>query len=603
MTVKKKPKRASGAFDKARFGRGTCGHAIQLKLRLLDDEALGDDELEDVELSEAVWVQVATEGEYLGYADGEDPFELTRDIFQELIDNLHNHPSFKANALSGEGAVGIIPWDFNHASELHPGSGDLPITGAPAQAWTRDLEIREGPDGKAQLWALTEFKEPARTYVKEQKYKWASVSIWFDVVDPISGKDIGAVLTSIALTNTPFIEGMTPLAASRQRARLQAMLPSSKPRKIAAVSGEPASGEHVTASFYAYQAGSPEEAYRCLKQLFGLPMLASYEDVLAQVAKLQEMVTADVAPAGVDVMGTLDNLKTVLGLPVLSTADEVFASVTELFTQLAQAEDQAVDPAAEATKKELERMSLKILASKLGVKENEDAVVAAVAELIELADGMRTLFARPNADCKVLLKAGTDAKGVMDKLGALLKALGVEQYEEGVSKIAGMFKQVAELEQVMPELKRLRDSDEKRETEDAENEVAAAMATRGYKADDPGLKASLLLLRKTNREEFRKMYPPPSPSEAHLSRTITAAPAAGEEPRASGAGPSNGVVRVFGDGKPVHLNGYSGANKIQRCMSFLRSQPGGDKLSLEELFPRGCEMAKCKNVIDEAEAV
>jgi phage I-like protein len=75
------------------------------------------------------------------------------------------------------------------------------------------LQIREGASGP-ELWSLTLFLEPARTYVLEHKYRWASVAVSFSSIDPLTGEDMGPTMSSVALTNTPFIAGMAELAAS-----------------------------------------------------------------------------------------------------------------------------------------------------------------------------------------------------------------------------------------------------------------------------------------------------------------------------------------------------------------------------------------------------
>lgn len=164
------------------------------------------------------WSQVAKTGEYKGYANGDDPFIFTDNDFKELVSNFREHPSFQLGS-SGNGVTGVVQWDFHHASEMFVGAGDLAVNGSPAQGWVHDVEVRQGPDG-SELWALSEFFEPAKTYIKEDRYKWASVAVAFDSIDPISGKNVGLILTSVALTNHPFIEGMLPLVAARQNIQM-----------------------------------------------------------------------------------------------------------------------------------------------------------------------------------------------------------------------------------------------------------------------------------------------------------------------------------------------------------------------------------------------
>ncbi len=176
--------------------------------------------------SDARWVQVAVEGEFLGYTlpNGQQGFEFTREIFDEVVANIKGHPSFN-------GTEGIVPWDFDHASASPSTSGARPMVGAPSVGWSSDAEVRAGSGGKSELWMLTEFAEPARGYVKSGQYKWASVVLNFSSIDKVTGKPSGALVSSIALTNRPFIEGMEQLvAASADHSRAPA-------------TGQPASAE------------------------------------------------------------------------------------------------------------------------------------------------------------------------------------------------------------------------------------------------------------------------------------------------------------------------------------------------------------------------
>lgn len=155
------------------------------------------------------WEQIGKAGTWQGYPSG--PLQLTEAIFDQLIRNFRAHPSYEAGE-DGIGIARVIPWDFDHASQ----KGNPAVEGAPAQAWVLELEKRQ-VGGELALFALTEWLEPAKSYVREGKYAWASMVLWGDQVDPVSGDPIGWLLTSVALTNDPFIQGMQPLAASIDR--------------------------------------------------------------------------------------------------------------------------------------------------------------------------------------------------------------------------------------------------------------------------------------------------------------------------------------------------------------------------------------------------
>jgi phage I-like protein len=142
------------------------------------------------------WQQIAIVGQWAGHPSG--PFQLGPKEFGEMVAN------FKATKNRR------IPFDFEHASEMDPREGTIPTAGAPAQGWAIDLDNR----GELGLFALVEWKEPARTYIREGKYLFVSPTIRFNPTEPKSGQRKGARLSSIALTNQPFLDGMMPVAAT-----------------------------------------------------------------------------------------------------------------------------------------------------------------------------------------------------------------------------------------------------------------------------------------------------------------------------------------------------------------------------------------------------
>jgi phage I-like protein len=159
-----------------------------------------------------VWEQVALAGQYKGYDRGKRTINFDRALFDQVVRNFHAHPQYKAGP-DGVGAAKVVPWDYEHTSERDPIQGNVPLTGLPAPAWVLDLQVRGGP-GKEELWALTELGDQAREQIQNEEYLWASVAISPDDVDPISGKNVGHVLTSVAFTNKPFLQGLGRLVAS-----------------------------------------------------------------------------------------------------------------------------------------------------------------------------------------------------------------------------------------------------------------------------------------------------------------------------------------------------------------------------------------------------
>ncbi len=141
------------------------------------------------------WIQVAKVGTFRGHPAG--PFDLNPGIFEQIVDNFRKTVNQR------------IPIDFEHATEEPCANGSIPVLGAPAQGWILELDNR-GADG---LWGLVRWMEPARTYIREGKYRFFSPAIRFGSKDRVTGQPIGARMTSGALTNNPFLDGMLPVAA------------------------------------------------------------------------------------------------------------------------------------------------------------------------------------------------------------------------------------------------------------------------------------------------------------------------------------------------------------------------------------------------------
>jgi Mu-like prophage I protein len=183
------------AYDvAARILRGEIPRAEPSVLLLRGDPIQLPDS-HPIETTAPVWCQLAIQGRWLGHPAG--PFEMNKETFEEIITN------FRATKNRA------IPFDLEHASEADPTAGSIPVTGAPAQGWITDLKIEAGS-----LWGLVDWLEPARTYIREGRYKFVSPAIRFGSRDRVTGKPVGARLTSVALTNCPFLDGMRPVAAS-----------------------------------------------------------------------------------------------------------------------------------------------------------------------------------------------------------------------------------------------------------------------------------------------------------------------------------------------------------------------------------------------------
>lgn len=141
--------------------------------------AVTGDELSDAHLF--------TFGEWQGHPNGE--FEFTEEIARKLIANF-------------EAQANPVPFTYEHDSQ--PGNP------RPASGWVYSLEVRDNG-----LWAKVKWTNRAREMIREGEYQFCSVVVDFESTDRKSGEAIGPELLEVGLTNTPFVDGQVPLAASR----------------------------------------------------------------------------------------------------------------------------------------------------------------------------------------------------------------------------------------------------------------------------------------------------------------------------------------------------------------------------------------------------
>lgn len=548
------------------------------------------------ETVEAVWIQVAREGTYKGHASGAE-FTLDAAVFAQVIANFRNHPSYAAND-GGIGTEDVIAFDFHHESEMK-GTNASATVGAPAQAWALDLEVRQGPEG-LELWALTRYLEPARTYVREGRYKWTSVALWPHAKDPVTAANIGWYLSSIAFTNDPFIQGMQPIAASAR--------PGSR-------AGAPIElgADHVLGE---------------LRWIFGLSEVDGLPEIAAALAELRSFVLGGATPpTGVDVTRLVGKVRSLLNLPLLTPDAEVFSQADAMIAKLNDATpsppDQPETPAAAtvaATRNKEHEMDPKLiaLAGRLGVTaDTPDApekLAAAVSLVLEQNKDFRTKFA------------------------AIAKALGVENADEVLASLGAKLAEADELRAALPELEKLRAQQGEDEEEVAQKDVMAAMRVHGLddrykpmiahmrtggvelprKRDRKGnmvldvghpTYAECLERRRAARQTFLEEYPIPDAGSDHLLESVATAPSSpsfhrgplaaarmnggsivmGGGSRAAAPAPGPGAEAASrGQAPRLDLSRYAGRNVTEQAMAYIREQPGGDALPFEQLHEKAC---------------
>lgn len=139
--------------------------------------------------------QIGRYGDFKGHHQG--PFKIDAKVFAEVKRNFDATLNRRVRV------------DYEHMSEILPDG--VALHGAPAVAWVVGLDIR--PDGT--LWAEFEWVDPvAVEHVRAKRYLYLSPAITFDARDKVTARPIGARLTSVGLTNNPFLDGMAPVTAS-----------------------------------------------------------------------------------------------------------------------------------------------------------------------------------------------------------------------------------------------------------------------------------------------------------------------------------------------------------------------------------------------------
>ena len=178
----------------------------------------------EVKAFEPRFVCVAYEGAWQGYKSG--AFMFTPQDLAQMVGNLRNLERYKPNGLSAtreecEGHKwGVILFDWRHLTEMDPRT--VPIENQRAFGWVIDAEVRtpmvggdlsglKSSSGKAELWAYSYFTEEATGLINDHKVKWLSITANPRSIDKRSGQNIGWVMSSIALTNQPFLEGLPAL--------------------------------------------------------------------------------------------------------------------------------------------------------------------------------------------------------------------------------------------------------------------------------------------------------------------------------------------------------------------------------------------------------
>lgn len=261
------------------------------------------------------WVHCCNEGRYEGHHQG--AFEMTRAVFDAFVRNFRAHPQFRPGQLELDGGRGtykggvepVLQYDYEHASECPPWEGTIPSSGAPACAWALDCEIRERPDGKASFWVFTELLDELRTQIAARKQRWVSIAFTLEGIHWLTREPLGPMLTSVAITNHPFMLDLEPLAASRR-------------------TSQPARGAVRSASDSPEAPGSSREPTRTRT---GANMDDKLRERICRALKIQTLADdAAVGGAVEEAVAAGGNLKSLLEALGVKDADGALAVIPEL---------------------------------------------------------------------------------------------------------------------------------------------------------------------------------------------------------------------------------------------------------------------------------
>jgi hypothetical protein len=170
------------------------------------------------------WVHVAYEGAWQGYKTG--AFTFTPADLGQMVGNLRAMERFKPNCLTAtkdeceRHRWGVVLFDWRHLSEMDPRT--VEIDNQRSFGWVLDAEVRtpfaagdisglKSNSDKAELWAYAYFTVEAADRINKHEVKWLSITANPNGRDKRTGQTIGWVMSSIALTNQPFLEGLTAL--------------------------------------------------------------------------------------------------------------------------------------------------------------------------------------------------------------------------------------------------------------------------------------------------------------------------------------------------------------------------------------------------------
>ena len=430
------------------------------------------------------WIQLCTAGSYVYHGE---PIEITPATFDEMIANFRAHPSFDpaGRALFGKpsaevaplvlgGKYGVIALNFDHPPQGAP---------RPGHGWFLDVERRGST-----LWGLCFFDDEAHAGMLKGTWKWTSIEWSAGTVSP-KGERIGAYLSGVALTNDPFIQGMTPIQMSRpgiaptaptledllamlderDRAYVAALPPeqvATDPRAQRVLDAARAKAATMTRGPVVFF-GPATDVLCDLRGLFALPETADVGTVIGELAKLRAWALGEMAPPlGVDVGDLVSDLRGLLNLPTLSDPATIFAELDKLLARLS-----AEQPNEEET-----------MGNETKPTDQNAAAVLGLARLFAARMAARVGLTPPE-DQMSFDALGSKYDAAMGHYQALSQMFGTQDPKEISAMLAKIVALSDQMTQLLGVVKAGHDAEEQAEGDMAAADVAQVMQAQRM---DPG---------------------------------------------------------------------------------------------------------------------
>lgn len=331
---------------------------------------------------------------------------------------------------------------------------------------------------------MVEWLEPARTYIKEGKYKYLSPAIRFGSKDPITGQPAGARLTSAAITNGPFLSALAPLVAAKHREAAQLVRMTD------------AEIEEYTMSAGATLAFGSHEFMPKIRACLGMHELSTPAECSERMQSLSDLYKASGGEShsfGVPVGEYVDRLRDAMRVPMTSTVESLFSDVGTMLDAAAQEQmDMSAGMSAQAA--ENDEMS-----DAIALKDVTTKLTAAEAHTVTLTSHLK------DATTKL-----TSAEGKLVTAEGQVATLTLQLNEKGTK--------VSALE---AEIVRLKDEGDKRDAAELAARVDEAFEThKDAQKLTENHKKLMLSSAKADRPAFDAVYPHIGVAERHLLRAL-----------------------------------------------------------------------------------